>query len=905
MRFRKVLALRGPNVWARFPVLEAWVDLEELKDSPSDELPGFNERLMAWLPSLIEHRCSLGVRGGFFERLRRGTYQAHILEHVTLELQSLAGTEVGFGRARETVEEGVYKVAIEYQEEELARDCLETARRLLDAAVRDLPFDIGAELKRLRLLAQKVKLGPSTAAIVAAAQARGIPFRRLNNDSLVMLGQGARQRRIVAAETNQTPATSEYIAQDKQVTRLLLGSCGIRVPAGRAVTSAEDAWAAAEELGLPVVLKPQFGHHGECVATNLWTREQVVAAYQAARKHDYTYILVEQFIEGADFRLLVVGGKVVAAARREPAQVVGDGTATIAALVARENEDPRRSDDHSTALSKIPLDEISLAVLAEQGYTLDTVPPVGVRVLIRRNANLSTGGTAIDVTDQVHPEVAARAVEAAMIVGLDIAGVDVVARDIGRPLEEQQGAIVEVNAGPGLRMHLEPSVGTPRPVGEAIIDHLFPPGDNGRIPVVGVTGVNGKTTVTRLVAHILAATGKTVGMTCTEGIYVGGRRIEAGDCSGPQSARAVLVNPKVEAAVLETARGGILRAGLGFDQCDVAIVTNIGEGDHLGLAWIETPEQLAYVKSTLVDVVSPQGAAVLNAADPLVAGMAKLCRGEVIYFARDGEHPVIVQHRGQDGRAVFPRDGMIILAHGAREEPFLSLARVPLTHRGRISFQVENTLAGLAAAWALEVPLATLRTALESFNSTPELAPGRFNVLDAGGATVIIDYAHNPSALLALVEALEAFPHHRRAIVFAAAGDRRDEDIIRQGILVGDAFDRVYLYEDRCNRGRADGEVVALLRRGVDQGSRVHEVFESRGEFTTIETALRDLRPGDLLVIQADTVEEVIAFVRRTLAIEPPAQDGVVFDLHTDRGIHPTRVWDGAAVLLEDCAAVD
>ncbi len=869
MEFRKVLPLRGPNIWAKFPVLEAWVDLGALKDSPSDELPGFNERLMAWLPTMIEHRCSIGERGGFFERLRRGTYQAHILEHVTLELQSLAGTDVGFGRARETSEDGVYKVAIEYEDEELAKACLYTARELCLAAVSDRPFDIRAEIERLRALAQKVKLGPSTAAIVAAAQARGIPCRRLNTESLVQFGHGAKQRRILAAETDRTGAIAEWIAQDKEMTRTLLRAVGVPVPDGRPVEDAEDAWAAAREIGGPVVVKPQYGNQGRGVATDLTTREQVLTAYTNAREEGSS-VVVERFAPGADYRVLVIGGKVVAAARRDPAQVFGDGRLTIAQLVAEVNRDPRRGDDHATSLSKIVLDPVALSVLAEQGFTPDSVPPVGHRVLIRRNANLSTGGTATDVTDRVHPEVAARAVDAARVVGLDIAGVDVVAEDIGRPLEEQRGVIVEVNAAPGLRMHLEPSVGTPRPVGEAIVSLLFPEGENGRIPIAAVTGVNGKTTVTRLIAHLVHHTGKTVGMTCTDGIRIDDNWIDTDDCSGPQSARKVLLNPRVEAAVLETARGGILREGLGFDLCDVGVVTNIGEGDHLGLAEIQTPERLAYVKRTIVDAIAPTGAAVLNAADPLVAAMAPHCPGAVIFFAKDPSEPVLTAHRAKGGKAAFVRNEMVILAEGDRETLVVPLSKVALTHHGRVGFQVENVLAASAAAWSLKVPLETIAEGVMSFPGDIRHTPGRFNVLHHGGATIVVDYGHNSSALLALVDAIGHFPHERRSLVFTAAGDRRDADIIRQGEIVGDHFDFIILYEDACRRGRADGEVTALIRQGLATGARVSGIFETRGELNAVEAALSGLNPGDLLVIQTDQVELCLAFVQRYLATHSP-----------------------------------
>ncbi|MFO0957783.1 MAG: cyanophycin synthetase [Isosphaeraceae bacterium] len=873
MEIRKVLALRGPNIWARFPVLEAWVDLGPWKDTASNEVAGFNDRLMSWLPSMIEHRCSIGERGGFFERLRRGTYPAHIMEHTCLELQSLAGTPVGFGKARETTQEGVYKVVVRYHEETLGRAALASARDLVLAALQGRDFDVEAEVKKLRDIAHEHCLGPSTAAIVGAARARGIPFKRLNEGSLIQLGWGWKQRRIWTAETSKTSAIAEGIAQDKELTRRLLAAIGVPVPEGRPVSDAEDAWAAAQEIEGPVVVKPQYGNQGRGVATNLTTREQVTAAYEAARLHGNA-IVVERFAPGLDHRVLVVGNRVIAAARREPAHVIGDGNRTVRHLIEVVNRDPRRSDGHATALSQIKIDEIALGVLAEQGYTPDSIPAADERVLIRRNANLSTGGTAVDVTDQVHPDVAARAVETARMVGLDIAGVDIVCRDIGKPLDQQGGAIVEVNAGPGLRMHLEPSEGKPRPVGEAIIDMLFPPGDDGRIPVVAITGVNGKTTTTRLISHIVEGTGRKVGMTSTDGIYIGGRRIDDGDCSGPLSAQAALMHPMVEAGVFETARGGILRAGLGFDACDVSVVTNIGEGDHLGINDIDTLEKLASVKETVVYATRPGGTAVLKADDPMVSGMARLARGPVIFFAQDPEFPGIVEHRADGGRAVTVRNGAVILADGAEETVLIDLADVPLTLGGRIGFQVENVLAASGAAWALGIDLDTIRSSLETFTSEPHRVPGRFNVMESQGATVIIDYSHNPSAVIALGQALDTFPHQHRTIAFSAAGDRRDADILRQGELLGEIFDHVIVFED-CNRGRADGEVLDLLRRGAERGPRARTITEGpSNERESIVLALEGLRPGQLLVIQPDEIEKTVAFVQKWLAEHPLAAAG-------------------------------
>ncbi len=868
MIFRKVLALRGPNIWANSPVLEAWLDLQELKDSPSNSLPGFNDRLKSWLPSLIEHECSEGHRGGFFERLDEGTWPGHILEHVALELQTLAGTPVGFGRTRETAEEGVYKVVIKYKEEALGRACLESARQLVLAAIHDTPYDVAGEIKRLQKLSYDVCLGP-TAAIVDAAKARGIPTRRLNNEgideSLVQLGHGVKQRRILSAYTDRTASISEAISQDKELTKILLRSSGIPVPPGRPVTDADDAWEAANDYGLPVVVKPRDADYGHGVGLNLTTREQIQAAYAAAREKS-EHVLLERQAKGWEYRLLIVAGKLVAAVRREPPRVVGDGTSTVAQLVEAANNDPRRGTDHTTLLKKIKVDDAAIACLAAQDLTLDSVPAAGQSVQVRRNTHLWDGGTTTDVTDIVHPEVAARAVEATRIVDLDVAGIDIIAEDITRPLEEQGGVILEINAAPSLKMHLEPTVGSPRPVGEAIINSMFAPGDDGRIPLVAVTGVNGKTTTTRLIAHILRQTGAHVGMTCTDGIYVDGRRIEAGDCAGPKSARSVLLNPKVNAAVFEVARGGILREGLGFDRCHVAVVTNIGEGDHLGIGDIHTLEKLALVKRTPVDVVLPHGTAVLNAVDPWVAGMAPKCRGSVTFFALDEHAPVIVEHRAGGGRAAFVRGNSIVLAQGAEETVLGSLADVPLTLGGRVQFQVENVLAACAAGWGLQVPFEIIRSALASFTSDMRQVPGRFNILQVRGATVVVDFGHNPSALVALTDSLAQFPHERRTVVFSVDGDRGDDAILRQSEIIGNTMDRVILYEEECrNRGRAPGSVFELIKRGLALGSRVSDVIDAEGELGAIRLALDTVQPGDLLLVLHDAVEASLAFIQNYL----------------------------------------
>jgi cyanophycin synthetase len=846
MEIRRILALRGPNIWSRHPVLEAWVDLKDLSDRPSDSIPGLNDRLMAWLPTMIEHRCSVGERGGFFQRLREGTYPAHILEHVCIELQNLAGSTVGYGRARETAEEGVYRVVVRYRDERLARACLLAARELVLAAIHDSPYDVAQEVSKLRELADRVCLGPSTAAIVAAADARGIPVRRLNEGSLVQLGQGAKQRRIWTAETDRTSAVAESIAQDKELTKSLLRAGGIPVPEGRLVSDADDAWQAAEEIGVPVVVKPRDGNHARGVFTSLTSEAQVRAAFEIAT-HEGSGVIVEKFAEGAEHRLLVVGGKLVAATRGDIASIVGDGQRTVAQLVDDQiNSDPRRGSYESCPLCRITLkDETTLMHLERQGHRPDSVPAAGESVVVQYSDNLS-----IDVTDQVHPSIAAHAALAAQIVGLDVAGLDVVASDISQRLEDQGGVVVEVNAGPGLAMHLAPSVGAPRPVGEAIVDTLFPPGENGRIPIVCVTGSNGKTTVTRLVAHILRSAGRTVGMTCSDGIDVSGRTIEGGDCAGPRSARKILVNPQVEAAVFEAARGGILREGLGFDRCDVAVVTNIGQADHLGLHNVNTVDDVFTVKRTPVDVVLPTGSAVLNASDPLVVKMAPLCAGSVIFFALDGTPPTLQEHRGQGKRAVFVRDGKLILGEGPSETDLISINEIPITYSGRAPFQVENALAAAAAAWALGLPNEAIRTGLETFRADRQDDPCRFNVVPYGEATLVIDDCHNVSALLAVVSALERFPHRRRTAVYSAGDQRRDEDIVRQGEILAGAFDRVILYDDPSAAGRAKGDVTGLLRKGLVLGERVAEIIHVSDYREAVGNAVDLLKPGELALVQ-------------------------------------------------------
>ncbi len=862
MKYTRLRALRGPNLWSRRTAIEAIVQCESAENTP-EAVRALEVNLRRLFPALGPLRVPA-------QRM----VLPHLLEATVLALQAEAGCPVSSSRTAATLDAGVHQVVVEYSEEAVGRLAFELALELLDGAAHGEAFDVAAAIARLRELDEDDRLGPSTGCIVQAAAARGIPWQRLTGGSLVRFGWGVRQRKIWAAEVDSTSAVAEAIAQDKNLSKRLLEAAGVPVPTGRPVADVAQGWAAALQIGLPVVVKPRDGNQGKGVTVNIGTEAQFVAAYGAAIAHGE--VLVEKYLPGDDFRLLVVGDRLVAAARRDPPHVIGDGRHTVRELVEQVNADPRRGDGHATPLTKIRFDAIAEVRLGTQGLTPESIPDEGRRVVLRNNANLSTGGTATDVTDDVHPDVAARAVAAARMVGLDICGVDLVCETVSRPLEDQHGGVVEVNAAPGLRMHLTPSFGKGRAVGEAIIDHLFGRKDNGRIPVVAITGTNGKTTTVRLTAHLFATAGRCVGMTNTDGVYVGARQIDSGDCSGPKSARNVLAHPDVEAAVLETARGGMLREGLGFDACHVAVVTNVGQGDHLGLNHINTVEEVAALKQVIVQNVATDGWAVLNAADPLVAAMATSGPGRVIFFAADRRLPVMAAHLARGQRCVHVEGDAIVAVEGNRREA-LPLADIPITRRGTIGFQVANAMAAVAAAWACDLPWDTIRRGLASFVNDADNAPGRFNVMDCRGATVIADYGHNPDAMRALVAAIDAMPlgaRARRSVVISGAGDRRDEDIRAQTTILGDSFDDVVLFEDACQRGRADGEVVHLLHEGLARAQRTRRVDEIHGEFAAIDLALSRLAPGDVCLVLVDQVGEALAHLARRIA-EPVATLGL------------------------------
>ncbi|MFZ6648228.1 cyanophycin synthetase [Undibacterium sp. TJN25] len=715
IEFLRVTHLRGPNIWTYRPVIEAWLDIGELEEFPSNTLPGLYERLIAWLPGLIEHRCGVGERGGFLERLREGTWSGHVLEHVVLELQNLSGMRTGFGKTRSTSERGIYKMAFRTRQEQVGRAALNVGRDLLMAAINDTPFDLDAKVATLRDMVDSLCLGPSTAHIVDAATERRIPSIRLTDGNLVQLGHGASQRRIWTAETDRTSAIAESIASDKDLTKSLLQSCGVPVPEGSLVRSAEEAWEEAQDIGLPVVVKPYDGNHGRGVSLNLMTQADVEAAYHlASRKGDSKSVLVERYITGNEHRILVVGKNVIAAAKGEALWVTGDGTSNIIELVDSQiNTDPRRGTGEDSPLNALAPEKGAEIILEleRQNLTAYSIPVAGQKVLIQPNGNV-----AIDVTDDIHPSIAYAAALAARVVGLDIAGIDLVAEDISRPLEEQRGAIIEVNASPGLLAHLKPAEGKPRPIGTAIINHLFADEESGRIPVVGVTGTHGTSLISRLVAAMLQITGKHVGVACGQGLYLDGRQVVKGNSIDWDAGQRLLLNRSVQAAVFESNARMILAEGLPYDKCTVGVVTDMDGHEDLAEFYIHEGDQMFNVVRTQVDVILPHGAAVLNAADARVVELAELCDGKVIFYGQDPELEAIVRHRAAGERVVFLRDSSIVLASGTEETALLPLSSL----KPAKAAQPESVIAAVAAAWALDVTPELIGAGLRTFDSNPK-----------------------------------------------------------------------------------------------------------------------------------------------------------------------------------------
>ena len=883
MRIIEKSVYRGPHFFSHRPMIRIQIDLGSLESFPSDRIPGFCDRLMALMPGLASHGCSYHAPGGFERRLRDGTWLGHVAEHVALELQSLAGHQTSRGKTRSVRgRPGVYNVLYVYEREDVGLKAGEYALKLVDqllppelsglsglevfgGTATNQPLNLDEALAELKRLVRKGALGPTTRALVAEARRRGIPVLRLDEHSLVQLGHGSRQRRIRASVTSQTSHIGVETAGNKAITKALLAEAGLPTPRGSVVQTIPEALAVARRLKPPLVIKPLDGNHGRGVSTGLNNPEDVRRAFELAAKHGRR-IVIEEMLQGRDHRFLVVDGRVVAVAERVPAAVTGDGRRSVAELIKLVNEDPRRGDGHENVMTRIVVDEHLIDRLARAGLALDHIPAKGEVVELRATANLSTGGAAIDRTDVAHPDNIAIAEQAAAVIGLDVAGVDFLTPDIARPVRETGGGIVEVNAAPGLRMHLEPSEGSPRHVAEPIIRSLFPRGSSGRIPIFAITGTNGKSTTARMVGRILQAEGRTVGLTSTSGVYVNDRLLLAADASGPRSARAILRNPKVDAAVLEVARGGILREGLGFDQCDVGAVLNV-TADHLGMKGVDTLEDLAAVKSVVVESVRRRGHSVLNADDPLTARMHRHAGGSVVYFSMRGrdDAPDFVRQHILDGGMAVLREGPqgrseIVIYRGARSRTLMSIADVPATLDGCAGFNVQNALAAVAMTHAHNVDLAAIRKGLAEFTSSFEQNPGRLNIFDGHPFRVIVDYAHNPASLAALSQLIECLRlRHRRVIgMVSIPGDRRDEDIRTMGRIAAGAFDELVFRETPDGRGRPAGQINSLLSDGALAAGatpdRLHRILqESRAAQACLELA----QPGDLVVLLPTEVSKV------------------------------------------------
>ena len=868
MRILKTQTFRGPNYWSirRNKLIAMVLDLEELVEVTSDQIPGFYDGLIQVLPSIIEHHCSRGHQGGFLERVAEGTLMGHIVEHVALELQELAGMPVGFGRTRETSTQGIFNVVFEYVEEQAGRYAGRAAVRLCKSIVETgtyPPSELEQDLKDLRELHANSALGPSTETIVMEAEARKIPWMWLSARAMLQLGYGAKQKRIQATLSNNTSILAVELACDKEGTKTILGNAGVPVPKGTVIEYLDELEQAIADVGgYPIVIKPLDGNHGRGITIDINSDLEAETAYDLASKSSKTRsVIVEQYYQGNDHRVLVINGKVVAVAERVPAHVIGDGQSTIKELIEITNQDPKRGNGHDNVLTKIQIDSTSQAVLGKQGYDLDSVLAKQEIAYLRATANLSTGGIAIDRTDEIHPENIWLAQRVAKIIGLDIAGIDIVTADISKPLKETRGVVVEVNAAPGFRMHAAPSQGLPRNVGASVLEMLFPERTSSRIPIVAITGTNGKTTTTRLTAHIYRQTGKVVGFTATDGIYIQEYLVEQGDNTGPYSAGAILRDPTVEVAVLETARGGMLRSGLAFDSCDIGVVLNVA-ADHLGLGGIDTIEQMARVKSIVAETVKPDGYAILNADDPLVAAMAKRVNCKVAYFSMNPDNPIIIDHCRRNGLAAVYEDGYLSILEGKWTLRIEKAVNIPMTMKGLAPFMIANALAGSLAAFAQGVDIELIRRGVRTFTTSTEQTPGRMNLFDLGEYHVLVDYAHNPHGYQAVGDFVSNWQGKKIGVV-GAPGDRRDEDFILLGEIAAQNFDRILIKEDRDLRGRESGEVADLIAKGICQRkpSTMYEVVLQ--EIEAIDQALNSAKTGDLVVIFPEKIDSAIKLIKQ------------------------------------------
>ncbi|HMR93195.1 MAG TPA: cyanophycin synthetase [Chitinophagaceae bacterium] len=864
MRILEIKVLRGPNYWSvrRPRLIQMKLDLEEMEQKPTNLIPGFRQRLEQLLPSLYEHRCSEGVPGGFFSRVDEGTWMGHVIEHIALELQTLAGMDCGFGRTRSTGErEGVYHVIFDYMEEDAGVYTAKAAVRIAEALIEGREYDLEKDIQSLREIREDTRLGPSTGCIVEEAAKRGIPYIRLNKQSLVQLGYGVNQKRIRATIASTTSNIAVDIACDKEETKALLEAAEIPVPKGMVIRTEAGLKDAVDKYGYPLVIKPIDGNHGKGNTTNITTWEQAVKALEAAKQYSRS-VIVERFITGFDFRCLVINYKFICAALRTPAAVTGDGVHSIQWLIDETNKDPRRGYGHEKVLTQITIDQFTQKMLDEKGYTPDTIPAKGELVLLKPTANLSTGGTSTDVTDEVHPANIFMCERIARIIGLDICGIDIMASDLRTPVSENGGAILEVNAAPGFRMHIEPSEGLPRNVAEPVVDMLFPKGSAGRIPIIAVTGTNGKTTTTRLTAHIAKNANKKVGYTTSDGVYIQNQLMMKGDCTGPVSSAFVLKDPTVDFAVLECARGGLLKAGLAFQNCDVAIVTNVA-ADHMGLSGINTLEQMAKVKAVVPETVFPHGYAILNADDDLVYKMKEGLSCNVALFSMDETNPRIKRHCAKGGLATVFENGYISIMKGNWKIRVMAVKDIPLTYEGKAVHNIQNCLPAVLATYLFrDISIEDIRSALTSFIPSSTQTPGRLNFFHFKNFSILADFAHNPHGLKLLCDFVSKLDYPARIGVISGTGDRRDEDIRELGEISAQYFDEIIIRCDKNLRGRTADEIIGLLKEGIEKINPSVPTRVIANENEALEYIYANPKSGALYTIMCDVVAGALDKIR-------------------------------------------
>jgi cyanophycin synthetase len=871
MEIIKLNVLRGPNYWSTYrqQLIVMKLDIQDSEEYPTNLIDGFADRMETLMPSLYSHRCSEKRPGGFFERVRKGTWMGHVIEHVALELQSLAGMACGFGRTRSAQNKGVYHVVFAYQVENAGLYAARAAVRIVEALKDNHPYDVENDIRELVAINKREGIGPSTQAILSAAKRRGIPYRRLNNDSYILLGQGVNQKLVQATMACTTSSIGVDIASDKQETKRILSEGFIPVPEGRIARNRDELKESIAALEFPLVIKPLNGNHGKGITTDISNEEECFRAFEKAQQVS-PEVIVERYIKGNDFRFLVIDYKLEAVARRTPAMVIGDDHSTIAELIEKTNNDPNRGEDHEKTLTKIRVDGEMELLLGRKNLRMDSVLPYGEIVFLKDTANLSTGGTARDVTDTVHPYNVFLAERIARLMNLDICGIDVIAGDISQPITERNGAVLEVNAGPGFRMHLSPAKGTPRDVGEPVIRMLYPDGASSRIPVVAVTGTNGKTTTTRLIAHLAKQAGKSVGYTTTEGIYINDQVIHYGDCSGPSSAEAVLRDPIVDFAVLETARGGILRSGLGFDKCNISIITNITE-DHLGLNDINTLEELAKVKSVVARSTFEDGFAILNADDDIVYGIKEELDCNIALFSMEENNPRISAHCEAGGWATIIEKGYFTLCKGEWRIRVAKVNEVPLSFDGRATCMIKNILPAILAASLSDFDTKTIRKALQSFVPGPELTPGRMNIFPIRNFEVMVDYVHNTDGFRELKQFMNTVSAEKKVGIIGCAGDRRDQDIIEMGKYAAEIFDEIIIRHDRDGRGRTKEELTRLITEGIQMIKPFAEPLIISDEVDALRHAIDRAGKGYFIVLSSDDVQQSLAFLKTRVQEEDPA----------------------------------